>query len=274
MAFIKMPDLPNGYLSFSQVDAYLNCPKKYEWRYIVKPPMVGGSPALLMGSQGHEAIAEMLEHVRDGKRVMPKIIIEKHSKKLRKKLNQLARELDVQIPVTEHVRQHDMLLEQWVKDILPEFRPTAVEVKVETTIGGYPFLMYIDAIHDNKRVLDWKFTGAAKNKYVLANSLQLSVYSIGTGLNEVGFGSLVKPKAGREASWTPKVVVNYTTRTQAERNWATQVVKSTAESIRSGHFPLCGPENFLCSDKYCDFFPICRGKERQATPSWLSGFDV
>jgi len=272
MAKMIMKDLPTGHLSFSQVDAYLNCPKKYEWRYIIKPPMIGGSPALLVGSQGHEAIAEMLELSMVGKRILPKVIIEKHGKMLAKDLRKLAKELEVAIPVTELVSQHDRLLQEWVKDVLPEFKPTAVESKVECTIGGYPFLMYIDAIHDERRVIDWKFTGSAKNKYHLANSLQLSIYSIGTGLNEVGFGSLVKPKAGKEASWKPRVQLIHTTRTQAERDWATKVVKSTAESIRAGHFPLCGPENFLCTEKYCDYYPICRGKEKTPQPKWMKAF--
>lgn len=272
MGFIKMPDLPNGYLSFSQVDSYLNCPRKYEFRYIVKPPMIGGSPALAIGSQGHEAIAEMLELVRDGKHVTPSTIITKHSKRLAKKLRDLSTELQVRLPIEVFLRQHDGLLNQWAMDVMPEFKPTAVESKIETTIGGYPFLMYIDAIHNGKRVFDWKFTKSAKNKYHLANSLQLSVYSIGTGLDEVGFGSLVKPKDGKEASWKPKVSMIYTTRTKAERQWATQVIKSTAESIRARHFPLCSPENFLCTDKYCDFYPICRGKDKQETPNWLKAF--
>jgi hypothetical protein len=272
MTAMTMPDLPTGYLSFSQIDSYLNCPKKYEWRYLIKPPMIGGSPALLIGSRGHEAIAEMLELAMAGKRILPKVIIEKHGKLLAKDLRKLAKELEVAIPVTELVSQHDRLLQEWVKDVLPEFKPTAVESKVECTIGGYPFLMYIDAIHDGRRVIDWKFTGSAKNKYHLANSLQLSVYSIGTGLDEVGFGSLVKPKAGKEASWKPKVVMGYTTRNTEQRNWATRVVKSAAEGIRSRHFPLCSPENFLCTDKYCDFYPLCRGKEVAEDPTWLKAF--
>jgi hypothetical protein len=269
MSSMIMKDLPKGYLSFSQVDSYLNCPKKYEWRYIINPPKIGGNPAMLLGSSGHEAIAEILEGKMNNKGISVANIIKSHHDDLNKKLKQLASELEVRLPITEALHQHDELLRTWTRDILPEFNPTSVESKVETTIGGYPFLMYIDAIHAGKRVFDWKFTGSAKNKYHLANSLQLSVYSIGTGLDEVGFGSLVKPKAGREASWKPKVSMLYTTRTNADRDWATKVVKSTAESIRKGLFPLCGPENFLCSDKYCDYYPICRGKEKTTQPSWL-----
>lgn len=267
-----MPDLPVGYLSFSQVDTYLSCPRKYEWHYFVKPEIVGGSPALLLGSSGHKVIADILEAKMAGKHINIKTITKKHSQQLASELRTLANQLGEPIPVTELCSQHDRLIEQWAKDVLPEFDPTAVESKVECTIGGYPFLMYIDAIHKGKRVIDWKFVASAKSKYTLADSLQLSVYSIGTGLDEVGFGSLVKPRVGKEASWKPRVQVIHTMRTQAERDWAVEVVKSAADGIRKRHFPLCSPENFLCSDKYCEFYPICRGKGKAEDPSWLKAF--
>lgn len=268
-------DLPTNRLSFTQVDAYLNCPRKYEWRYIIKPEMVGGSPAMAIGHQLHELIANVLIAKKDSKKINVKTMVNASRDKLDKSIKRILSELNATVPQSEidiFLDQHDKLFAKWKQDILPELAPTAVEQEINTTIGGYPFIMYLDVIHKNKKVIDWKVTASPKNKYTIANSLQLSVYSIGAELDEVAFGSLVRPKKGKEKTWKPSVQMISGIRTKADRDWATQVVKSAAKGIQARYFPVCSPENFLCDERYCDFYPLCRGREDREPPKWMSAF--
>jgi len=269
-------DLPTGRLSFTQVDTYLSCPKKYEWRYIIKPEMVGGSPTMAIGSALHELLASVLLAKMKGQRINTKRLMNESNAKLRKELMKIQNDVgDEMFPlaaINMLCSQHDGLFEKWLQDLYPELQPTAVESEVNVTIGGYPFIMYLDMIHMGKRIIDWKVTASPKNKYHIANSLQLTIYSIGAQVDEVAFGSLVRPKAGSESKWKPSVQLIVGQRTEADRRWAVEVVKAAAQGIRSGSFPVCSPENFLCDERYCDFFPICRGKDTAAKPKWMEAF--
>lgn len=271
-------DLPTGRLSFSQVDTYLNCPKKYEWRYIIKPDIVAPAPLMIAGSSIHDAIATVLTSMMKKKLIDYKKILAKSNNALKRELEHVQKtvgnELLTDFTKDRLLLEHRALFIEWNNDIVPEFRPTAVEEEINTTIGGYPFIMYIDAVHNDELVVDWKFTASPKNKYQIANSLQLTVYSIGTQLDRVAFGSLVRPKAGREKNWKPSVNMIKGTRTNAERSWGEKVVKLAGDGIRARHFPYCTPENFLCNVKYCDMYPLCRGKDEaeRVTPKWCEAF--
>lgn len=270
-------DLPTGRLSFTQIDTYLNCPKKYEWRYIIKPEMAP-SPLMTAGGSIHEAVATVLRLMMKNKQVDISKIRNAAQSALEKELNRIqqlvGKELFPDFNKERLLIEHKALFTTWNMEIVPEFKPTAVEEEISTTIGGYPFIMYIDAVHNNELVVDWKFTASPKNKYQIANSLQLTVYSIGTQLDRVAFGSLVRPKAGRERNWKPSVNMIKGTRTKAERNWGEKVVQLAGDGIRARHFPYCTPENFLCNVKYCDVYPLCRGKDEaeRVTPKWCQAF--
>jgi len=271
-------DLPTGRLSFSQVDTYLNCPKKYEWRYIIKPDILAPSPMMIAGSSIHEAIAKVLRLMMKKKKVDFQQIKSDANEFLKKELDHAQRTIGDEVfpdrAKQQLLKEHNALFIEWNNDIVPEFAPTAVEEEINTKIGGYPFIMYIDAVHNNELVIDWKFTASPKNKHHIANSLQLTVYSIGTQLDRVAFGSLVRPKAGRERNWKPSINMIKGIRTNAERNWGEQVVKLAGDGIRARHFPYCTPENFLCNVKYCDMYPLCRGKDEaeRVTPKWCEAF--
>jgi CRISPR/Cas system-associated exonuclease Cas4 (RecB family) len=264
--------LPTKRLSYTQIDTYLNCPRKYNYIYVEKPERLPGSVAMILGKSVHEVLARILARKMDGRKYDRQVIhklIKESRVKLRKELSDIAKLIGLPININEASRQHDALIEKWCLDILPEFEPTAVEAKVEAEIAGYPFIMYIDAIHADKRVVDWKVTTSMKNKYQVAGSLQLSIYCMGTGMREVAFGSLIRPREGKEANWKPRIEVVKGTRNMGELRWAEEVIGGAIEGIANSYYPVCGTDNFLCSAKYCDFWPICRGQTSDDQPEWL-----
>lgn len=281
MTALVQPDLPTGRLSFTQVDTYLSCPRKYEFKYIIKPKMVQVGAHLRLGSSLHELIAIMLNAKIKGIKVNTEKLLTDGTKRLDEEFDKIDEALESigAEPLQPDLRkmyheQHDGLFKKWCVDILPEFAPTAVEKEYMLTIGGYPFIVYIDAIHAGKRVVDWKVTGSPKYQNNVDNSLQLSVYAIAADVDEVAFCSLVRPREGKERNWKPSTMLMVGRRTKEDKLWAAEIVKSTADAIRAHRFPLCSTENHLCNVKYCDFFPMCRGKKtvQVSVPTWMESF--
>jgi len=258
--------------SFSQVDAYLNCPRKYEFRYIIKPPaIVVGSPELIIGDNVHKAIADILTHKMNGStsEKNTRESINKYNSIMRTQLKELSKMVEVRIDTNEMSRQYVALIEHWKTEVLPEFVPTAVESQVVTNIAGHLFIMYIDAIHNDSVVYDWKVTTRKKSQRDADMSLQLSIYAMGTGIRNVAFCSLIRPKEGHEARWKPVVDVEKSPRNDNDLGWAERTIKDVITGITKKYFPVCGPDNFLCNPKYCDFWPLCKGSNTVAEPSWL-----
>jgi hypothetical protein len=180
-----------------------------------------------------------------------------------------------EVDVDEVLRQFDLLTQKWDVDLLPEIDPIGVEERIEMDIAGRKFLMFIDLIQQTERgkqVLDWKVTKKAKGQANTQASLQLSIYAHATQIHNVAFGSLIRATEGKENSWKPRVDIHHATRTSKDLDWAMDVLASTIEGIEAEYFPVCSPENFLCSEKYCDFWDMCRGKKTKIdvkVPSWF-----
>ena len=260
--------------SFTQIDTYLSCPRKYQFKYIIKPESITvGSPAMFIGSSVHNIIADILTRKMNGNQHDNQVIrkvLKDHRVDFRAKIIELSKLVNIPFDVNELTRQHDALVDQWCNDVLPEFDPTGVESEITAEIGGHRFLMYIDAIHANKKIVDWKVTTSKKSKSIADNSLQLSIYSMGTGLRSVGFCSLVRPRDGKERNWKPSIEFVWSTRNETELKWAEKVITGVIDGINNDIFPPCDPSNFLCNNKYCDFWLLCRGQSDTKEPTWLS----
>jgi len=274
----KIYKLPNDYLSHSQIETYQKCPKAYEFQYIVKPEGIGTSEALLVGSAMHKQMAKLLVaksnprstfNLTEAKKLL--------TQELGDTLGTLAAVRPASPPnVTQEIQVAVALLEEWHSQIYRHFhtQPDMVEKKIELEIGGYPFVGFIDAIDitSNHEVIDWKVTSMAKTQADANNSLQLSIYSMATRYPNVGFVSLVKPRANSK-NWKPSVVKVSSTRSKHQLEWAEYLVSKVAEGIGKKIFPPCSPTAFNCSEKYCNFWHLCRGKSdvefRSMISSWI-----
>lgn len=270
--------------SYSQISKYMNCAHQYKLYYIDQIPVVGVNLDFAIGKAGHSYIEQVLTARLSSKDFSPKqreecrmthsVAMGKQIKEDLEKYN-AAQQLGSKIkaPISELRRQLEMLIKQWDRDILPEIDPIAVEQKLKTEIGGEEFVMYIDLIQNmgknEKALVDWKFTKSTKGDRAVKDSLQLSLYSFATNINNVGFCSLVKPRKGKEKNWKPSIVMKRAHRTKADITFAINTIKDAIKGIQLDYFPRCSPENFLCTIDYCDYWPICRGKDQPQEPDWM-----
>lgn len=275
---------PPSHRSFSQISKYMNCARQYKYYYIDKVPIEGVNLNFAVGKAGHNYIEEVLTARLKKKDMTPKDREEclmSHSIKMGKQIKSeilKAQEKDplgpvIKAPISELRRQLEALLKKWNLDMLPEIDPVAVEQKLEIELAGETFLMYIDLIQqmnkNERAIIDWKFVKSTKGDRAVQDSLQLSLYALASGINNVGFCSLVKPREGKEKNWKPNVVVKRANRTNADIEFAKSTMEDAVEGIKIGYFPRCSPENFLCTSMYCDYWAICRGKDQPQSPSWM-----
>lgn len=250
--------LPKGYLSPSAIDTYLLCPKSYEYRYIHqqkdKP-----SPALSEGLALHQTLAWINQKVDDGEEW-----------DIEEALNFWDEAWTSRCPgedflegycTTNAVRERtEGFLKGWKKTHLPKISSiSTIEGRVQGVIEGIPILGYVDLTYSFKhpevkrrkikRLIDFKVVKRAKSERDALNSVQLGIYSILTGIRNVGFVCFGKQ--------TGKITTTYVTLEDKHIKRVKGVVRSIAEAIKKTSFPVCDPGHWKCSEKFCDSFEVC-----------------
>jgi hypothetical protein len=278
--------LPKGYLSISQVNMYLRCGMQYKFRYVddhKRPPAV----AAALGSGGHAALETTHHHIVDHEVPAPtEQLLDCFSDKFTE-ISQTIEDWEGEEPGL--VKDKGIALVRLYNDtVAPTVRPQVdknhvrgIEKKFETTVAGIPMLGFIDLIdanadialsHDELEqirsimgpkwvaedlrtaIADFKFVGKTMAQSMVDGSLQLTMYSLATGIAAVRFDQLVKTKV-------PKVKRAQSIRTRRDHLWLQRVVREVAEAISKGVFPPCDPTDWVCSEKWCGYWHMCRGKK-------------
>jgi hypothetical protein len=169
----------------------------------------------------------------------------------------------------------EQILEKWFTIHLPNINPVGVEERLYAIINGIPVIVIID-LDDNGIIKDFKLSRRAKSEKDALNSLQLSFYAAIKNASRAGFISCPFPDLSKKKIKTDikEVIVQ---KNSGDRQWAIEVVGSVFKSIvlstRENHFYLCDPASWKCSETYCDWWPICRGKVQgsmaERSPNWL-----
>ena len=249
-------------IDFSAASMYLNCPRQYYFRYLrglKSPPGI----AMVEGTSHHYAMEQDNRGKIAGQKALtaPQLT-ELFVDKLRKMGPEVEQEyqskLNWEDEDEEGVIKRAKVIHQKYAD---EISPTVVPLKAESEFirtfssDGKEYKIYgaID-LTTEACVWDYKVTRRAKSERDAVMSLQLSAYAFVEGKNKVGFINPVK-------ATKPYVNVIQVDRTEQEKRWALEVIAQVIEGIRKGSFPVCDPANFLCCEKYCGYWKVCRGKE-------------
>jgi len=256
--------LPKGYLSISQIEMFIRCPRSYYYRYIkgIKSPP---SIALVTGSSGHAALEMNFRFkAKDaGKQDAPVAdVLDAFGTEFDERTKELERPNPLTLSHTKD-RTYDLISlhqEQVAPGLVPEDE-NAIEQELKMEIGGIQMLGFADLITPTA-VVDHKFVGKTKSVNEASNSLQLTFYAKATGKDTGAFNCLVKSKQSpKTGKWSaPKVqVVPSAPRTQQDYTWLESVVQGVAHAISSGVFPPTDPTTWMCSEKFCGFWHMCRG---------------
>lgn len=263
--------LPRGYISVSQIDTYRMCPLRYKYRYIdglIRPPNVN----LAEGKAVHHGVATgHLELLKSGKLPVD-VLLDAHSDSWKRERGDIAWEDDDDNENTILKRDRQFLVDYHKKFIpqletqLHEGRP-AVEHRFWVTMGQarVPVLGFIDLVARNStkpskgaegsgeiEVIDHKVVTKMKSQSDVDSSIQLSVYAGVMKVPRVRFQCFVKTKS-------PYIGAVAAVHGARHWRWAEFVVQQIAQCISAGVFPP-GADGWHCSEKYCGYWDICRGK--------------
>ena len=241
-------------LSFTRVDSYQNCPRRFRYAYVDRLP-TRPSPHLSFGSSIHGALERFYD------RKLPQCPSEEEL------LAHLYEAWDTtgfeQLPRQEQLsyyRHAQEVLRRYYRRVAATYRlPAATEAWFELPIGYDAVVVgaidRIDVDDDGRfHVIDYKTNRRVRDRARAASSLQLALYALAC---RHLFGALPATVALDFVVAGVEVTVS---RDELDLEGARQAVLDTAEAVRAGRFEPT--PNALCD--WCDFKPLC--------PAW-SGAD-
>ena len=264
-------NLPKGYLSVSQVTQYLKCGEAYRRRYVLEQPSKPTSAAA-QGRSIHKA-AEMLHLSMIESKVLPvdavvQVYADTHDVEMQDAVimeeDQTAGSIkDAGVSMVR--KYHTMAVNGGVdanNKVVEPLRPLSAErtfkVRLPVIDGdAIPFVGVID-VEEEHTIVDLKTKAKAASQNDADNSLQLSLYAHVTGKPQVRLDQLVRPTK----TLPPRYLRTVSYRTRNEALHAVDVVADVASDIAAGRFRKTNPENWWCTEKWCNYWADCRGRKR------------
>lgn len=284
--------LPKRYLSHSQVEMYLRCPRQYYFRYVCdhkRPPGV----ALSLGSGTHGAVEMTHHHIVDHDVPAPiEMLLDHFSDKFDAAAEEIdAKEWEKEGTTKDATKDVGVKLvrlynAKWAPLVRPQVRQVdgkevrGIEKKFEIEVAGVPMLGFIDLIDTNDAftvseterkmlqkkgsdvpeamrtvIADFKTRAKSASQADIDGSLQLTLYSFAEKIPAVRYDQLLKQKV-------PKIKRVSALRQTDDYLWMKEVVHGVASAVSAGVFPPCDPTAWVCSEKWCGFWHMCRGKKR------------
>lgn len=243
--------LPKGYLSVSQIECFLSCPRAYEFRYVL------GRKAKSNAAQFEGlALAAALESIGKIKMKKQEPTISKalkvHGAYVRKHADSVG-DWNGTTPKNIKLRAEHFLESFWREGHVESLNPEGVEVSFNTTIAGVPFTGIADVVEPNY-IFDYKVTKSTRY-YNPERSFQLSAYAHVFQKSRVGYVCFLKE--GKK----PIEVMPAQRDLEKTKMWVEFTIATVARAISLGCFSPCDiSKNFLCHEKYCDHFKECYGQ--------------
>lgn len=253
--------LPRGHLSHSQITTYLQCPAKYDFRYIKREPEPVNE-ALYLGSVFHRAqqyyFTQRLEGTvlepidvatafeiyfnegwtdDEGRSNHPSFVTWDNRRQALETGQELSR------VYTESIGQH----------VSPLQSELSIKTDVQTSNGPVPFVSIIDLTTTDGVLIDFKTRSRAMTQADADKDLQPSFYGLAVGGPvRFEFHTALKTKMA-------EVQRIATQRNVGQLEQTHELVGEVAKGISAGVFPT-NPTSVLCSKKWCAFWTKCMGR--------------
>ncbi len=247
------------YLSFTQLNMFLRCPRQYEFRYIydLKIPPSG---AMVQSKVWHETLEKNYRQKIDSNTDLP----------LSDMQDYFATRYDEVLNSEEVLFEEDenpaKLKDQGVsivathhKIIAPNVRPATVEEEFCISLGNeFPFELkgIWDLIESEGIIVDNKAYSRTPNQDEIDKDLQFTVYSLGYRAlkkqieKNLRMDAVIKTKQ-------PKAVQIQTSRTNEDCRWLLNLIEKVALAIETGVF-YPNPNGWHCSPRFCGYWERCR----------------
>lgn len=265
------PELPTGYLSYSQYQTFLACGKNYEFKYIQKLSS-GSSGNAARGIAIHAGVESMLRGMITSK---PPPLQEAEALVDRIFESSAEGVSDWGTESKDHLKDKTMrMFRHYAVHALPKLNPVATEKGFAKKIGDVPVIGWIDLIDEQpampvagmsleeaalvprKRVIvDLKTTRRTWDADAVKRNAQLTQYAYVEGSPHVRIDQLIDLKTG------PKYVQAESLRTPEDTQVFMEHLNEVAGYIKSGVFPRASIDSWKCNAKNCPFWDKCRGRK-------------
>lgn len=265
-------DLPNGVLSPSGISRWRNCPKQFEYAYVLGIK----SPPGIAAAKG-KAIHSGAEFVHNHTIKHGELIAFEEAKA------HVADRFDAEIEeVPSEVKDEDPTPVGVYKDVtlnnfgvyfvsaVPHIRPVAVEKPFAVKIGVVPVRGIIDLIDqepgdytldddpdapppDIEVVSDLKTTKKRWTDQQVEHAVPMTIYAIAENAEKIRIDLLLDLKKGCQYTALRAL------RSEREKRIVTEDVEQIADAIKKGIFPRCDPTSWVCTPKWCGYYGDCRG---------------
>jgi len=247
---------PRGHLSYSQIRAYLVCPRKYEHAYIreVSVPL---NDKLLLGTVFHVVLEWYFrERISGG---LPK---QNEAEDFYvASFQRLCQEQPLRWddPRDQVCKRGHAFVRHFIRDLAPQFNPLMVEKELTAPLEGYPVELrgVIDLVEQDLSITDFKTATARWSRNRAHHSrLQMVIYhflfekNFGNANSHQRFCVVYSRKGNTVGSQFLEANVDV-----EDREHLFRVIEHVAEGVRNERFPR--NEGFRCA--YCEFHDHCLG---------------
>lgn len=262
-------NLPKGYLSPTDVNGYLLCPRRtliFGIERHIAPPGI----ALITGRHFHKTIERDLRFkILNGALIDDEELLQLHMDELQRDDELCSMPLDDLGGLGKVIDSEAKVVPKLLRAARPwrqRVDPVDVEGEIKVELGGVPILGYYD-VRESKRITDIKRTKPqSARRYTAdtaANSIQLVPYAVATSCSEVAWLPVIE-------SARPSADPVQATITPANVDRVTTIYQSVAEGISAGLFPPVDKSSgnaWVCAEKWC-------GAWRSDAKDWLTGVNV
>jgi DNA helicase-2/ATP-dependent DNA helicase PcrA len=243
-------------VSYSQLNTYEDCPKKYKYSYILKVPSKPHA-SLSFGTTIHNTLRDFYSLVKDSKEGLEGIVEKPNEEKLLELYDThwLSQGYDSKAHEEKRRISGEKMLKEYYEDLYnDQQQPYRLEESFSVHIGDSIFVGKIDRIDligekDGKlevEIVDYK-TGKVKNDANIKKDLQLPLYAL---FAEEKLGLKVVSAKYVFVEHGEVVEVNVSKERKGE---AREKVLGIIDSIKEKNF--AATPGYLC--RYCDYNTVC-----------------
>lgn len=254
-------DLPRRVFSHSQYNTFKRCGRQYEFRYVdgvIMPPGI----AMVRGTCVHHGAEYTLTKKMEGVDVS----LAEGLTAVSDRFDELISDVEDPLEGTEKdevVRMYEVFHQNGV----PNINPLEIEKGFAVKAGGIPIIGFID-IKDGVKLLgedgpvtpviaDIKTTTTSWSQSKVDTDTQLTLYSHIEGISNVRIDQILHRKSG---------AVDFkqlsSTRSSRDADVLLEDMGEVTDLIKKGVFPMADIGSWQCSEKWCGFWRMCRGKNK------------
>lgn len=277
--------------SFSAIDKFSRCPREYAFELVYgrSPPSV----AMKRGTHLHDGLENAAKLVLSKQHEWQRALLASSAMKGEMSQDEYASYLERALPIVKELVPVKGGIEAWFDSVGEPwgFSPLPICGKIDLISETSWFTTeqaYVHEVIEGPAVIDYKTISREekiKTSWETHRSMQLKIYCLTTGLKHAGF-IYFPPKTEARAMFVQyteedmRVAYNWLTRQldamlacwntffeyfphphTTGYSWGDEVDDKLALQGDWQAFPLCHPDNFLCSKKWCDHFDKCIGAQ-------------